>query len=75
MSPERGWNHDQEETYLPEYSESEAKTFAQGTSGFDLWPVKASSTNPSPISRYGECNKTASFSILGFFQARGPTRV
>ena len=36
MNPGRGWNLDLEETYLPEYSEFEAKIFTQGTSEFYL---------------------------------------
>ena len=61
-----GWNPDLEESYFPEYSESEAETFTQGTSGIYLRPIKVSAPEPSPISRYNECTKTTSFSILGF---------
>ena len=50
----------------PEYSESEDETFTQGTSGIYLRPVKVSALEPSPISKYSECTKTTSFSILGF---------
>ena len=40
MNRGRGWNPNLEETYLPEYSESEVAIFTQGTSGFYLRPVK-----------------------------------
>ena len=33
MNPGIGWNLDLKESYLPEYSKSEAKTFAHGTLG------------------------------------------
>ena len=66
MNPGRGWNPDLEESYLPEYSESEVETFTQGISGIYLRPVKISAPDPSPISRYSEYTKTTSFSILGF---------
>ena len=57
-----------EESYLPEYSESEAETFTQCTSRFYLRTVKVSTPKPSPILRYSESTKTTSFSILGFFR-------
>ena len=52
-----------EETYLPKYSEYEAESFTQGTSGFYLRHVKNSTPNTSLILRYRE-----RFSILGFFR-------
>ena len=67
MNPGRGWNPDLEETYLPEYSESKDETFTKGTSGFYRRIVKYLAPETSPISRYSECTKTTSFSILGFF--------
>ena len=67
MNLGRGWNPDLEESYLPKYSEDEAKRFTQGTSGFYLLPVKILAPDNSSISRYSECTKTTSFSILGFF--------
>ena len=68
MSPGRDWNPDLEETYLPEYSESEAEIFTHGTSGFYLLPMKVSAPETSSIPRYIECTKTTCFSILGFFR-------
>ena len=67
MNPRRGWNPDLEESYLPEYSESEDKSFTQFFAQTFIWPVKISASEPSPISRYSECTKTTSFSILWFF--------
>ena len=66
MNPRRGWKPDLEESYLPEYSESEDETFTESTSGIYLQPVNVSALDPSPISRYIESTKTNSFSILGF---------
>jgi len=66
MHPGRGWNLDLEESYLPKYSEYEAKTFTEGTLGIYLEPVKFSDREPSPISIYRKCTKTTCFSILGF---------
>ena len=62
----RGWNPDLEESYLPEYSESEADTFTHGTSKIYIQPVKDLDPEPSPISIYDECTKMTSFSLLGF---------
>ena len=70
MNPGRGWNADLEESYLLECNEFEAETFTQSTSGIFLWHVKFSALEPSPISRYRECTKTTSLSILGFFRLR-----
>ena len=70
MNPGRGWNHDLEETYLPEYSEYKAKTFTQCTLGIYIQSMKVSALEPSPISRYSESTKTTYFSILGFFKLR-----
>ena len=67
MNLRRGWNLDLEESYLPEYTKSEDAIFTHGTSGIYLRSVKVSSSDPSPISRYSECTKTTSFSILGFY--------
>ena len=67
MNPRRGWNHDLEESYLQEYSESEAEMFTQCTSGIYLQTLKFSALDPSPILRYSESTKTTSFSILGCF--------
>ena len=66
MNLGRGWNPELEESYLPKYSESEAETFTQCTSGIYLHIVKVLAHDPSPISRYSESTKTTSFSILGF---------
>ena len=66
MNPGRGWNHDLEELYLPEYSEYEAEMFTQGSLGINICPIKILAPDTSPISRYRECTKTTSFSILGF---------
>ena len=66
MNPGRGWNPDLEESYLLEYTESEAEIFKHGTSGFYLWPVKTLAPETSSISRYSECTKATRFSILGF---------
>ena len=70
MNPGRGWNLNLEESYIPEYSESKSIIFTQGTSGFSLRPVTILASDPSSISRYSECTKTTSFSILGFFRPR-----
>ena len=67
MNSGRGWNPDLEESYLPEYSKSEADIFKYGTSGFYLRLVKMLSPDTSSIPRYRECTKTTSFIILGFF--------
>ena len=66
MNHGRGWNPDLEESYLPKYSESEAETFTPCTSGIYLRPVKVLDPEPSQISRYSECTKMTSFSLLGF---------
>ena len=68
MNLGRGWNPDLEESYLHEYSEYEAATFTQDTSGIYIWPVIVLAHDPSPISRYSECTKMTSFSLLGFFK-------
>ena len=57
-----------EETYLPNYSESESKIFTQCTSRFYLRPVKILSPETSSILRYRECTKTTRFGILGSFR-------
>ena len=67
-----------EESYLPEYRQYEAEIFIQGKLsiylwlmkilGIYLWPMKILAHDPSSISRYSECTKTTSFSILGFFR-------
>ena len=62
-----GWNPDFEESYLPEYSESQDETFTQGTSRIYIHPVNFSVPDPSPILRYRECTKMTSFSLLGFY--------
>ena len=67
MNRGRGWNPDLEESYLPEYNKYEDEVFTQGTSGIYIRPVKVSCPKPSPISRYSECTKMTSFSLLGFF--------
>ena len=67
MNPGRGWNPNLEESYLLEYSESEAETWIQCTSGIYLLPVKVSTPEPCPVSRYIESTNTISYSILGFF--------
>ena len=70
MNPRIGWNPDLEESYLPEYREYEVETLSQITSGIYILLVKVSTLEPSPSSRYRECTKTTSFSILGFFRTR-----
>ena len=60
------WNPDLEESYLLEYSEYEDEIFTWGTSGIYLLSIKVSAHDPSPISRYSECTKMTSFSLLGF---------
>ena len=49
MNLGRGWNPDLEESYLPEYSESEAENVTKITSGIYLWLVKVLAPDPSPI--------------------------
>ena len=66
MNPRRGWNPYLEESYLPEYSESEDEMFTKGTSGFYLQPMKILAPDTSSIRRYNEFTKTTCFSILGF---------
>ena len=66
MNPRRGWNPDLEESYLLEYRELEAETLAKSSSGIYIWPVKVSALETSQISRYRECTKMTSFSLLGF---------
>ena len=51
MNPQRGCNPYLGESYLPEYSESEAQTFTQGTSITYLHPVNVLDPDPSPILR------------------------
>ena len=70
MNPGWGWNPNLEESYIPEYSESKAEMFTQGTSGFYLRPVKIAALETSSILRYSECTKTTCFSILGFFRPK-----
>ena len=57
MNPGRGWNPNLEESYLPEDNESDAEIFTQGTSGFNLHPMKHLAPFPSSISIYSECTK------------------
>ena len=66
MNRGTGWNPNLEESHLPEYSESEAEIFTQGTSGFYLQPMKILAPETSSIPIYSEYTKTTSFSILGF---------
>ena len=66
MNLGRGWKPDLKESYLLEYREYEPENFTQGTSGIYLRPINVSSPDPSPISRYSECTKMTSFSLLGF---------
>ena len=61
-----GWNPKLKESYVQEYSKYEAETFTHGTLGIYLRPVNVLALDPSLISRYSECTKTTSFSILGF---------
>ena len=68
MNPGRGWIHDLEELYLPKYSEYEAEMFTQCSAQNFIWPVKSLDFEISPISRYSQCTKTTSFSMLGFFR-------
>ena len=68
MNRGREWNHDLEESYLLEYSESEAEIFTYGTSGFYLQFVKKFAPETSSILRYSECTKTTRFSILRFLR-------
>ena len=68
INPGRGWNPDLEESYLPEYSEFEAKRFTQGTSENFIQPMKISALETPSIPRYSECTKTTRFRILGFFR-------
>ena len=68
MNPGRGWNPDLEESYLPEYSKSEAEIFTQGTSKIYIQPLNILSPETSSIPRYRECTKATCFSILGFFK-------
>ena len=57
-----------EESYLLEYSDSEAETFTPCTSGIYIQVVKVLAPNPSPISRYSKSTKTIGFNILVFFR-------
>ena len=75
MNPGRGWNPDLEESYLLEYSEYEAESFAKSTTRCYIQPVKILALDTSSILIYRECTKTTSFSILGFFQAQGQIRI
>ena len=59
MNPGIGWN--------PDLEESEAENFTHGLSRIYIQPINFLALDPSPISRYSECTKTTSFSILGFF--------
>ena len=68
MNPRRGWNLDMEESYLLEYSKSEAETWTQCRSRIYLRPVKVSASDTSSLPRYSECTKTRCFSILWFFR-------
>ena len=62
----RGQNPILEESYLLEYSESEAETFKQCSLGIYLRLVKVSAPEPYQISRYSESTKTTKFILLGF---------
>ena len=73
MNPGRGCNPDLEESYLPEYSESETETFTQGTSGIYLRSVNVSALEPSSILRYSKCTKMTGFILLGF-SSPGPNQ-
>ena len=66
MNPWRGGNPNLEESYIPEFREYEDEILAQCLTCIFIRPVKLSAFDPSPISRYSECTKTTSFSILGF---------
>ena len=66
MNPRRGWSPDLEESYLPEYRNSKDENFTQGTARISLCPIKVSTSEPSPISRYSESSRITKFSLLGF---------
>ena len=68
MNLGRGRNPHLEESYLPEYSESKAEIFTQGTSGFYFRLVKIADLDTYSILRYSECTKNTHFSILGFLR-------
>ena len=70
MNSGRGWNPELEESYLPDYSESEAETFTHGTWGFHIFIFKVVSPNPSPVARYSESPNMTSFSLLGFLSMK-----
>ena len=66
MNPGRGWNPNLEESYLPEYSDSEAEIFTQCTTRISLWPVKILASKASAISHYSESARITKLSLLGF---------
>ena len=61
MNSGRGWNHNLDGSYLPEYREYETEFFTQCTSGFYLWPMQVSADETSPILGYSEFPKTYHF--------------
>ena len=61
--------------YLDIGEGSGVKMFTKGTSRFYPHPVNILVPENSSFLIYSECTKTTSFSILGFFQAQGQTRV
>ena len=61
MNPRRRWNPNLEESYLVEYSESEAEYWIQHTSRIYLRPVKVLALETSAIPRYNEFTKTYQF--------------
>ena len=68
MNPRRGWNPNLEESYLLEYSEYEAETWTQCTSGIYIQPMSFLAPTPSRILIYSESTENISFPILGFFR-------
>ena len=61
MNLGRGWNPNLEESYLLAYSESEAETWKQGTSGLYIQLVIVLVPNTSTIPIYSEFTKTYHF--------------
>ena len=58
MNPGRGWNPNLEESYLLEYTEYEAETWIQCTSGLYIHPMKFLAYETSAILRDSEFTKT-----------------
>ena len=66
MNYGKGWKPELHKSYLLDYSESGAKNFTQGTTRFEIRPLKVSAPEPSLNLSYRKNSKMTIFFLLGF---------